>query len=939
MLQHEIVHALRDLGAISEDEWEILAARARDDWIDAFGIRERYAGEPEEIVIEEAVAEAWRRWSESRLDAEERTSWLFARIARLIETIREAFRGRGARTVEDVFQAINRGERPVDPARAGSVRQADDEPGLPEVDWSGGVLQGAEKRPWLLDKDAVPQVEIGRLFPHLSRNDAQRAMLQWGRNNIQNFNIGQKSYFNRDTQWNVVIERQGLKHGIMYTGRARHNFELAPALPELLENAVRFETEGVRRSERKRNRGVVAVHHFAASARLDGQQLWVRLTVKEKREGTSYYDHISGRLTGPITRHDSSTGMESGPELHGARMVNIRDVLRGVNNYRDGTPILEYQESWKLYDRLREDWNDHVARAAVGGRSATPDELVERMKAFAERPHMAEAARAAVERELERLSAGPEERALRAEPGQPNLQESQDLLNTEREARAVHTGEAGKRYLEGHDDLATRLKAVGDEGWRTFTEAERQAAFAVLRAELDAIGAGAVGLRLTANLADETMGRYARGVIDVALAEPGTMRSVLRHEIVHALRDLRALSDGDWEALAARARDEWLDAFDIRTRYADRPEEAQIEEAVAEAYRRWSENRLETGAQVSWLFARIARLLEKIREAFRGARTAEDVFRAIDRGERPVDPERAADGRHLQERLERLNADWKERSARADAGGVHVMYLDGHAEFVERMKAIRAELDEDAGRQIDRALDYLEEGWAARRRIDEYVAAADRNDSRRTELFAEWERSAAMSIRDVPSYASWRAESERLLAAGRAILADAKTYGPHLAGGDLVSWTVREVEEAHERDDAIRKPLWPDGASRLASPGTEFAEMVVADPADLVRGDVFRWTETVEAGPWSASPEERTIEAVVEDIAADGEDAGKDGIGLLVRQAGGVRPPETGERIFRLADALAHCRRDHWPDEEARRRALREKEAGRRTGRHGLSQA
>ena len=189
----------------------------------------------------------------------------------------------------------------------------------------------------------------------------------------------------------------------------------------------------------------------------------------------------------------------------------------------------------------------------------------------------------------------------------------------------------------------------------------------------------------------------------------------------------------------------------------------------------------------------------------------------------------------------------------------------------------------------------------------------------------EWERSAAMSIRDVPSYVGWRAESERLLAAGRAILADAKTYGPHLAGGDLVSWTVREVEEAHKRDDAIRKPLWPDGASRLEVPGAEFGEMVVTDPADLARGDVLRWTETVEA--------------IVEDIAADGEDAGKDGIGLLVRQAGGARPPETGERIFRLADALAHCRRDHWPDEEARRRALQEKEAGRRTGRRGLSQA
>ncbi len=177
VLRHEIVHALRNLCAIGEDEWEILAARARDDWIDAFGIRERYAGEPEEIVIEEAVAEAWRRWSESRLDAEERTSWLFARIARLIETIREAFRGRGARTAEDVFQAIDRGKRPVDPARTGAARQAEDEPGLPEVDWSGGVLQGAEKRPWLLDKGMIPVIKSRAMFAGI--DDVGKPMLKW----------------------------------------------------------------------------------------------------------------------------------------------------------------------------------------------------------------------------------------------------------------------------------------------------------------------------------------------------------------------------------------------------------------------------------------------------------------------------------------------------------------------------------------------------------------------------------------------------------------------------------------------------------------------------------------------------------------------------------------------------------------------------------------
>ena len=79
--------------------------------------------------------------------------------------------------------------------------------------------------------------------------------------------------------------------------------------------------------------------------------------------------------------------------------------------------------------------------------------------------------------------------------------------------------------------------------------------------------------------------------------------------------------------------------------------------------------------------------------------------------------------------------------------------------------------------------------------------------------------------------------------------------------------------------------------------------------------------------------------AVVEDLVADACDAKKDGIGFVVRQAGDVRPLETGERLFRNADALAHCRRDPWPDEEARRRALQEKEAGQRTGWGGLSQA
>lgn len=53
-----------------------------------------------------------------------------------------------------------------------------------------------------------------------------------------------------------------------------------------------------------------------------------------------------------------------------------------------------------------------------------------------------------------------------------------------------------------------------------------------------------------------------------------------------------------------------------------------------------------------------------------------------------------------------------------------------------------------------------------------------------------------------------------LEAAWCAILADPKTYGPHLADGDLVSWTLWKIEEAHERDDAVWRPLWSDSGLR-----------------------------------------------------------------------------------------------------------------------------
>ena len=52
-MSHEVIHALREMGAFSDDEWELLREKALSDWLDdpELNIRERYADRsPEEQV-------------------------------------------------------------------------------------------------------------------------------------------------------------------------------------------------------------------------------------------------------------------------------------------------------------------------------------------------------------------------------------------------------------------------------------------------------------------------------------------------------------------------------------------------------------------------------------------------------------------------------------------------------------------------------------------------------------------------------------------------------------------------------------------------------------------------------------------------------------------------------------------------------------------------
>lgn len=119
-VDHEAIHALKNLGLFTRAEWDTLAARARRDWMRRYRIAERYGDLSTEAQIEEAIAHAFPDWVAGNLDATTTVQRVMQRIRDFVERIGSALRGAGFRTAEEVFGEIEAGaiggrERPGQP--------------------------------------------------------------------------------------------------------------------------------------------------------------------------------------------------------------------------------------------------------------------------------------------------------------------------------------------------------------------------------------------------------------------------------------------------------------------------------------------------------------------------------------------------------------------------------------------------------------------------------------------------------------------------------------------------------------------------------------------------------------------------------------------------------------------------------------------------------
>jgi hypothetical protein len=167
---------------------------------------------------------------------------------------------------------------------------------------------------------------------------------------------------------------------------------------------------------------------------------------------------------------------------------------------------------------------------------------------------------------------------------------------------------------------------------------------AMLLPEMKRFGLENVGLKVMDSIENgRADGMWANNLIHVALDMPNPMGS-MRHESIHALRELGGFQENEWSALNNKAKSEWLDTFIKKAgKYEDYKQIYQKnnktlagfedyihEEAIAEAFRYFDKNGAPEG-MIGAIYEKLKLMFEAMRNGFTGAgfQSADSIFRSI----------------------------------------------------------------------------------------------------------------------------------------------------------------------------------------------------------------------------------------------------------------------------------------------------------------------
>lgn len=139
-LRHETIHALKELGAFTKQEWSILESYAKKQWVNQF-LRQRKIGDSnyydtykkiyletnpsiagfDEYIIEEAIADAFKYFNATKPPANIIGN-IYRKVKALLEGMGNQLSGLGFQTADDVFKRVEAGQmKPTQQAGAGAA--------------------------------------------------------------------------------------------------------------------------------------------------------------------------------------------------------------------------------------------------------------------------------------------------------------------------------------------------------------------------------------------------------------------------------------------------------------------------------------------------------------------------------------------------------------------------------------------------------------------------------------------------------------------------------------------------------------------------------------------------------------------------------------------------------------------------------------------------
>lgn len=175
----------------------------------------------------------------------------------------------------------------------------------------------------------------------------------------------------------------------------------------------------------------------------------------------------------------------------------------------------------------------------------------------------------------------------------------------------------------------------------------------LLRPLIAKFNLGDVGLNIVDRIANNAGGSYLDKLIQISMDEPKPLQT-MRHESMHALRDLEFFTPQQWNALTERANKQWIKEYledqtaeievDGKMQTMSRldaykklgySQEAIIEEAVADAFGAYDRGVKPPPGLIAALFKKLKDFFQNFGQALRGAgfESSEDIFDRVERGE------------------------------------------------------------------------------------------------------------------------------------------------------------------------------------------------------------------------------------------------------------------------------------------------------------------